>query len=145
MAPAATPPTVSLGPGSDFDRLHEAGFHLLLLGCRFSEGCTYLHHLEAMVDVPYRKWIELPRRVVCPQSSAVREISVRYFARRDEGIQERFDIVAELLESLGLLGRADAPYGPSFLVSLADLDRGGRACLARDPYALVRRRQESPL
>ena len=34
-------------------------FKLLLLGCNPMQGATYLHHLEALYEVPYRKWINV--------------------------------------------------------------------------------------
>ncbi|MEJ2754697.1 MAG: AAC(3) family N-acetyltransferase, partial [Gammaproteobacteria bacterium] len=86
-------PTISLGPGSDFEILRNHGFYLLLLGCRFNKGCTYLHHMEAMLEVPYRRWIELDRVLVHPDTQQKRLLKVRYFARGDEPLTTNFDAV----------------------------------------------------
>lgn len=45
----------SLGLGSDFDRLHQAGgVKFLFFGAEFSEYFTYIHHIEKILNVPYR-------------------------------------------------------------------------------------------
>ena len=45
----------SLGKKSDFEYMKNSNFKLLLIGANFLEGGTYLHHLEAVAEVPYRK------------------------------------------------------------------------------------------
>ena len=48
-------PHNSLGPGSAFDRLHnEKGVKFLMFGGSFGESFTYVHHVEKMLEVPYR-------------------------------------------------------------------------------------------
>ena len=37
-------------------------FKLILLGCEPNQGATYLHHLEAIYGVPYRKWITIKKK-----------------------------------------------------------------------------------
>ena len=74
-------PTRSIGPGSSFDAMQLAGFQLLLLGCTFHEGATFVHHVEAMVGVPYREWVDLERRVVTPDG-ITRAMQCRYYGRR---------------------------------------------------------------
>jgi aminoglycoside 3-N-acetyltransferase len=130
------PPTSSLGPGTDFEVMLRAGFSLLLLGCSFDQGCTYLHHVEAMVGVPYRKWIELDRVVCDPATGTEGPVRVRYYAREGE-VHNNFDVVEAPLAARGALRVARAPLGRSFLVTLADLDSCARDMLAADPYALV--------
>lgn len=53
---AAGPPTGhSFGPGSSFDRLHQAGgVKFLFFGAEFEEYFTYIHYIEKVLDVPYR-------------------------------------------------------------------------------------------
>lgn len=132
-----TPPTVSLGSGSDFEWLHQAGFHLLLLGCRFNEGGTFLHHMEAVAGVPYRRWIALERRVIDPDTGAEDTVICRYFARVEGAPPSDFDVVVDPLRRTGALGEARAPLGVSFLVALESLYRLALDRLAVDPYALV--------
>jgi aminoglycoside N3'-acetyltransferase len=136
---AATPPTVSLGRGSDFEALEQAGFHLLLLGCKFNEGCTFLHHVEALAEVPYRHWLDLSRTVIDPVTATPQAITVRYYARGSEEWRNAFDTMQEPLRAAGLLQEAPAPYGRSFLVRLSDLRAIATEMLAANPYALVTR------
>jgi aminoglycoside 3-N-acetyltransferase len=131
------PPTSSLGPGTDFDVLFRAGFSLLLLGCGFNQGCTYLHHVEAMVGVPYRKWTDLDRVLRDSATGKEESVKVRYYARESEHLRSNFDVVEAPLAARGALRSAPAVLGRSFLVTLADLDACAREMLAADPYALV--------
>lgn len=134
---AQTPPTVSLGPQSDFERLETAGFHLLLLGCRFNEGCTFLHHMEAIAEVPYRHWRPLVRQIVDPVSNAVQDVTCRYFARNDGAPPSAFDAIVPTLRDAGHLGEAKAVLGSSFLVALPALSQAALSLLRGNPYALV--------
>ena len=68
----------SLGEGSAFEAMHDANFYLLLLGCTFLEGATFIHHVEATVGVPYREWLELPR-VVRDCTGSLRHITLHHF------------------------------------------------------------------
>ena len=57
-----TPPSFSFGKNSDFYYMYKKNFKLILLGCTPQQGATYLHHLEAIVGVPYRKWIKIKKK-----------------------------------------------------------------------------------
>jgi len=134
--------TVSLGSGSDFDVMQRAGFELLLLGCDFHEGATFVHHVEAMIGVPYRSWIDLPCRVTDSNGAPV-DIVVRYFGKAKDG-----NIVNDLrgVERQMLTGgwATSAPIAggnrSSILMPLDKLDRCVRDMIAADPYVLVRAR-----
>ena len=52
----------SYGRNSDFCYMYKKNFKLILLGCTPQQGATYLHHLEALVGVPYRKWIKIEKK-----------------------------------------------------------------------------------
>ena len=43
-----TKATSSFGQGTDFDFFYQNNFDLVLLGCTFGKGATFLHHLEAL-------------------------------------------------------------------------------------------------
>ena len=55
---------ISIGKGSDFEFMMKNNYKLLLLGCDPIQGATYLHHLEALVEVPYRKWINVIKKKI---------------------------------------------------------------------------------
>lgn len=135
----ATPPTTSLGAESDFERLHQAGFEVLLLGVGWTRGCTFLHHMEAVAEVPYRTWLELDRVVVI--DGEPQPVKTRYFARAEDPQgrrwQARFEAVAAPLAQAGQVVSARAPYGQSHRVKLTELAHCAGRMLAEDPYALV--------
>jgi len=126
---------VSLGVGSDFDSFLRGNFSLLLLGCSFHEGATFVHHVEALAGVPYRKWSDLPRRIVMHGSE--HPVLVRYYGRDSADWTEDFDKVGAGMEAAGLLRAADCPFGRSYLVGLADMVGFVTAMLRADPYAVV--------
>ena len=55
----------SFGLGTDFDFFYRNNFELVLLGCSFNKGATFLHHLEALAEVPYREWVYSPKKIIC--------------------------------------------------------------------------------
>jgi aminoglycoside N3'-acetyltransferase len=129
---------VSLGTGSDFDVLHREGFKLLLLGAAFSDGATFLHHLEAVAGVPYRTWVTLPRAVV-GEDGAVGTRDVQYYGRDDARWREDFDRVLAPLQSAQIVTSAPCPFGHSHFGALAAISAYVLGLLRADPYALVRR------
>jgi aminoglycoside N3'-acetyltransferase len=138
-----TSPKTSLGRGSDFEHLAREGFHLLLLGCEFSEGCTHAHHMEAMIGVPYREWIELPRLLVRPGRGEPERILVRYYGRKDRRWTESFEVLRDQLRRSGGLKEAIAHYGRSYLIALTAVETCADSLLTKDPYALVTLKSES--
>ena len=126
---------VSFGEGSDFTLLHREGFKLLLLGCHFT-AATFLHHLEALAAVPYRRWTTLARNRVAAGGALV-PVQVRYFERADLRYRENFDPVGDRLVAAGLARRAPCPLGASHGIDLSALQLAGLDMLATDPYAFV--------
>jgi aminoglycoside 3-N-acetyltransferase len=136
FASATDDGTNSIGPGSDFETFEQKDYDLVLLGCGFALGATYLHHLEAVANVPYRKWVDLDRQLARP-GQAASLISVRYFARQDATLVEGFDTIENQMVDSGQVTKVPAPYGNSFRVPVRHLHRHVMDALARDPYLLV--------
>lgn len=129
--------TKSLGTGSSFDATYRAGFHLLLLGCSFQQGATFAHHVEALVGVPYREWLKLPRQIR-EADGDVREITVDYYGRMQcTPWQPSLHALQGTMMTLGLAQEAPAHYGRSYFMALDDLHRTTSALLTEDPLALV--------
>lgn len=104
--------SVSLGAGSDFDALYEAGFSTLLLGCPFPDGATFIMHFEAMAEVSFREWTNLERTVVNADGSS-RTHSCRYYQRKSNDLVEDLNIVRDILEAaeaftIAKCGRAES-------------------------------------
>jgi aminoglycoside 3-N-acetyltransferase len=127
---------VSMGPGSDFDVYHQAGFHLLYLGCPFHEAGTFIFHVQAMVGISYREWRDLPRRVMQADGTVV-EIGCRYYVRVG-GAVDSMALIPPLLERQGVLSRQPCPLvGESFLLSCQDFFQVWADEFSRDPRALL--------
>jgi aminoglycoside N3'-acetyltransferase len=133
----------SLGPGSDFEWLYKADFDLLLLGCSFAEGATYLHHLEAMAKIPYRKWTNL-KRTLAGEGGKRSLLNVRYFARSDKMLIENFSKIENSLVKKGEVRKVPAPYGASLCTPIRKLHTLVVDELKSDPYFLVTRKERAP-
>lgn len=125
----------SFGVGSDFDYFLEKDFKLLLLGCSLSQGGTFLHHLEAMANVPYRTWIKTSKTIITHGRQM--HIDFAYFARRDDDWTENFDIVHKELSIAHKY--IQAPMSKSYLLSLRAISKFVMNELETNPYYLVRR------
>ncbi len=132
--------SVSLGRGSDFEAFENADAKLLLLGCRFSDGATFAHHMEAVCEVPYREWITLRRKV--KKDGHVEDQNVRYFARKENEWEESFDVCESWMRAEGVLIEENCWLGKSMSMRMKDLGACLSAQLARDPYALVKKTLE---
>lgn len=125
---------VSLGPTSDFEFFYKNNFKLILLGTSFGDAATYLHHVEACQEVPYREWITLKRKIMTSGNEII-DFPCRYFARKDNNVKENFDIIVEhLTPSLTV---ANLPFGVSYSVEIPTLHKVAANLLKKNPYALV--------
>lgn len=130
-------PAISIGPGSSFEWMRSNEFHLLLLGCTAQEGATYFHHVEAMVGVPYREWIDVPRQVVGGVN--VEAITCRYYGRRKElGYRNDLRQAEERLRSMSGCRTASFGARDSLVAPLSLIDEAIGSMVQSDPYALVR-------
>lgn len=137
---ASSDMTTSMGCNSDFDVLMRNGFTHLMLGCRFSEGASFLHFVEAVCGVPYRKEIKLRRRIRL--NGSVKDISVNYFGRKEPAVgdieyEENFDLLEDMLVATGNLQRVPVAYGYSTAIPMPRLFSLARAEVLKNPYCLV--------
>ncbi len=132
-----TNPEISLGKGSDFEKFYKNNFTLLLLGCKPSEGATYLHHLESLKKVPYRKKVILKRKIFLKKK---RIIGIKYFARKNFEFIENFDSVfnKKIIKDKTL--RCKNKYAFSYKIKFRDLHKAGIKLLDKDKYAFVKKR-----
>jgi len=124
------------GDPSDFSDFLELDARLVLLGCSFADGATFLHHMEAVVGVPYREWVRLTRKVVV--GGRTTDVEFDYYARSNPSVSEDFDRILPFLREQGVLTQIRIGYASSFSVALSDLARCVQELLANDPLALVR-------
>ncbi len=129
----------SVGPGSVFAVMQENGFKLLLLGCNFHEGATHVHQTEAMAGVPYREWLDLPRKVLTDDGT-VKDIKVRYYARRTD-MAVKTDLFPFEHAVRATHPTAFAPLAgsarTSFIMPLDKFDAITKAALAKTPSILI--------
>lgn len=127
-----------IGPGSDFERFENDDYWLLLLGCEPDEGATYLHHVEALCEVPYREWLYLRRRVVIDQNCV--DVVVKYFGRVAGAPQTDFSnswirFVRSGFEVRSV--RLQDSVRRSWLIRLKDIKEFYLEVLRNDPFALT--------
>ena len=130
-------PEQPLGPGSSFAVMRETGFYLLLLGCDFQEGATFVHHIESEVGVPYRSWLKLPR---IRQDRSGRRIKMicQYYGHKNSGhYKNSLHNLQIEMEKSNVMNVIAAPLGRSFFMSLEDLYVSTSKMLKESPYALV--------
>ena len=111
---------ISFGEGSVFQHFLERDTHWLMLGCPFERGCTYIHHVEALVGVPYREWLELPRTRL-DEDGEIKSIKVRYYATRPD-FESRWDPsrIEEQIAGDSRCAVVSALYGKSMFLRTQD-------------------------
>ena len=135
---AEADPERSLGEGSSFAAMQADGFHLLLLGCTFLEGATFLHQVEASVGVPYRTWLHLPRRVLRPDGTE-QHLDLRHYGmERDTRLQKNFAVAERAMAAQpGTMSSVAVGGRSSHLMALGTLYEVVAGLLAADPFALM--------
>ncbi len=127
---------ISLGQNSDFALMKKNDFKLLLLGCDPIQGATYLHHLEALSNVPYRKWIKVNKKKIL--NKRVKNISVKYFAKKNNKYKSNFNLIFNKLNNYkNILNIEKVKYGRSYFIKLKDLHEFGLKLLKKNKYSFV--------
>lgn len=127
------PPAHPFGEGSSFHRLREQGGKLLFLGADF-HWCTFIHHIETMARVPYRRAIPVRIRLKGPGGG--RYLEAFRFERPDRYWPD-FERLRARAAERGTL--RETRIGQAY-VAVADAEalfREGMALLREDPLALV--------
>ncbi len=132
-------PHYSFGPNSDFDWFLTNNFDLVLLGCSFNNGATFLHHIEALMQVPYRKWISSPKKYL--YKGQVKLMDFKYFARIDASLEENFDLLIEKMRDD--INIVKTPFGASYRIPLGRLTTLVKEVLQEDPYSLVKKNKDN--
>jgi aminoglycoside 3-N-acetyltransferase len=109
--------TDCFGDHSIFAYLREVDAHLVFIGVGFGY-CTFLHHIEQRMRVPYRYFKDFPGAVRIADRTM--RTTARYYVRDIEsGVENCFDPVADALLQSGAARRTSLPSGPSLLVTRA--------------------------
>jgi aminoglycoside 3-N-acetyltransferase len=130
--------TDAFGDNGIFGFLRERRARLLFFGVGF-EYCTYVHHVEQRLGVPYRYFKDFPG--VVRHEGEDHRVTARYFVRRlEEDVVPSFDALAdELLARERMLSRS-LPRGPRLLLTdAAAVEEVAADCVAADPDFLLTR------
>jgi aminoglycoside 3-N-acetyltransferase len=136
--------TDCFGARSVFAYLREADAQLLFLGVGL-RYCTFVHHVEQRLRVPYRSFKDFAG-TVRDGDRAVRT-TARYFVRDLESdVESLFDPLADALLRSGAARRATLPRGPSLLLTSARaVEAEAVRRVADRPDFLLRRGHERPV
>jgi len=126
----------SFGYNSNFNFFLKKKFKLILLGCSPNEGATYLHQVENLAKVPYRKMIILRKKIFIRKNIA---INYKYYARKNNNYVENFDSFFENYISRKKLKIQKNKYYKSFSITINDLHKLSLQLLKKDKYALVKK------
>jgi aminoglycoside 3-N-acetyltransferase len=128
--------TDCFGAQSIFACLREVDAQLAFLGVGFGY-CTFLHHVEQRMGVPYRYFKDFSGTV--RGDDATTRTTARYYVRDIEsGVENRFDPVLNALLQSGAARRTTLPSGPSLLVTrVRAVEAEAIACLRTDPTSLA--------
>lgn len=126
-----TPINSSFGLSSDFNFLKKKNFKLLLLGCRPNQGATYIHQIEYIAKVPYRK------KIIIQLKYKKKKIKYHYFARVDKKIHENFDSFFKKIKKYFL--SVELKYGSSHIISIRILHDLGIFFIKKNKYTFVKK------
>ncbi len=106
------------GKDSIFDVLNKNNFKLLLLGCNYQEGGTFIHHVEYLVNAYYRKKLILNRKIKILNKIKTHEFE--YFARKDYNIKTNLLYFEKILlnDNVGNFEKIENSNRLSHLISL---------------------------
>jgi aminoglycoside N3'-acetyltransferase len=128
---------ISIGAKSDFEYMMENDFKLVLLGCEPVQGATYLHHLEAIHGVPYRKWINVKKKKL--ENGKIKNVSINYFAKKNKKYISNFNYVFNMLKNKRkVLHSTKIKYGRNFCIKLKNLHDFGSMLLKKNKYAFIK-------
>lgn len=135
--------TDAFGDDGIFGYLRERNAKLLFIGVGF-EFCTYVHHVEQRLAVPYRYVKEFPG--IVRHDGAEWEVIARYLVRSLDGdVVPHFKPLAAELVRRGLARVQSLPRGPRLFVTDASaVEEVARECVAAQPDFLLRRGHERP-
>ena len=141
----ATEITASHGPSAwakdgPFWKLHELDAYILLLGVPYLR-CTFIHLLELLVDVPYRRWREVEARVRAPDGSH-RPLRTLAFSPKPDFIGNDFNRLGTMLEDRGLVMAGSVGNAVARLFRARDAFEIGLAQYRIDPDIFLMKGQK---
>jgi aminoglycoside N3'-acetyltransferase len=111
----------SFGKGSDFDFFLKNKFKIISIGLGPSKFLTYLHHVEELLKVNYRKWININRNLV--KKKIIKKIKIKYYARKENTFILNIDKLFFYLIKKGLrVSKINLKYGKIYFFKVVDVN-----------------------
>jgi len=111
----------SFGKGSDFDFFLKNKFKIISIGLNPSKFLTYLHHVEQLLNVNYRKWININRNLV--KKKIIKKIKIKYYARKENTFILNIDKLFFYIIKKGLkVSKINLKYGKIYSFKIVDVD-----------------------
>lgn len=120
----------SFGEKTDFDFFYKNNFKILLLGCEPHLGATYIHHLEYIVKVPYRKNFIFKKRIKIKDE--IKEINFNYYGRKikiNYNINNKYYSILSKTKNSRVINNR---FGKSCIIPARDLQKIGAKNLIKD-------------
>jgi hypothetical protein len=122
------------GKNSDFNFFLRNNFKILLLGCEPSEGLTYFHHLEKLLNVNYRKYIQL--KILVKKTNKINVIILKYFALKNKRIKNNFNFFFNELNIK--YSKVPVKFGFSYYFNLRSLHKASIVKLKKNMNSLIK-------
>ena len=110
----------SFGNNSDFDFFKKKNYKILSIGLEPEYFLTYLHHIEQLKKVNYRKWIILNK--VIKKKFKKKKIKIKYFARKSNKSYLNLNMLFnKYLKKKVTYKYCKLKYGNSYLLKVSEL------------------------
>ncbi len=112
--------TSSFGTGTDFEKFYVDDYRLLLFSIDFKTACTYLHHVESLACVPYRKKITIKKKLKLSDSYS-ESIELAYDARISTNIKTDFNKILPLIQEASSYQESKLNGFTSYAIDIREL------------------------
>lgn len=126
----------SFGPNSVFDRIHKLNMNLIFFNTTFY-NCTFVHHIEHMMQVPYRYSKNFTGQVTINEKTFT---DTYEFYVRDEklNVESYPTRLGEKLLEMQLMSFIECDSGKIYCVKAQDVYEVAINCLRNDQYYLLK-------
>ena len=122
IAPQSLNYASSFGAGTDFEEFYNNNYRILLFSVDFKTACTYLHHVEALAGVPYRKKISISKKLILSDSYS-ESIELEYYARISPDINTDFNKILPSVQKASSYRESKLNGFTSYAIDTRELPR----------------------
>ncbi len=121
---------VAFGKDSDFEMFERKNFKLLLLGCTPNEGATYLHHLEQLAEVPYKK-------IKTIYFFTNKKIKYNYYSKINHKYENNFNVVLKYFKNK--IDVAELKFGKSYYLNINNIKKIILPKISKNKFLLMKK------